>query len=78
MQDLQTGLTQATMNALSQSSANTNAASTLSRTISDPPTQADMQALADKIDEMILALRRSSGAAAVGDRLLFRVSDFFR
>jgi hypothetical protein len=58
MQDLQTGLTQATMNAISQSSANTNAISTLSRVISDPPTQADMQAFADKLDELILVMRR--------------------
>jgi hypothetical protein len=58
MQDLQTGLTQTMMNALAASSANTNAISTLSRIIGDPPTQADVQALADKIDEIILGARR--------------------
>jgi hypothetical protein len=58
MQDLNTALTQTLANALAQSSANTNAISTLSRIIGDPPTQADVQALADKIDELILAMRR--------------------
>jgi hypothetical protein len=58
MQDLNSGLTQATMNAISQSSANTNAVPTLSRNISDPPTQAEVQAIAEKLDQLILALRR--------------------
>jgi hypothetical protein len=58
MQDLNTALTQTMMNALSQSSANTNAISTLSRIFSDPPTQADMQALGDKLDQLILGMRR--------------------
>jgi hypothetical protein len=59
MQELDTRLTQTLANALAQSSANTNAISTLSRVIGDPPTQADIQAIADKLDELILAQRRS-------------------
>jgi hypothetical protein len=59
MQDLNNAVGQTLANALAQSSANTNAISTLSRIISDPPTQADMQAFADKLDELILAQRRS-------------------
>jgi hypothetical protein len=59
MQDLNIALAQTMMNALAQSSANTNAISTLSRVISDPPTQADMQAFADKLDEVILGMRRT-------------------
>jgi hypothetical protein len=39
-------------------SANSNAVATLGMTVSDPPTQGEVQALADKLDELILALRR--------------------
>ena len=39
-------------------SANTNAVSTLAMVVSDPPTRSEVQALADKVDELILALRR--------------------
>jgi hypothetical protein len=59
MQDLNTALMQTMANALAQSSANTNAISTLSRIFSDPPTPADLQTLADKIDELILGQRRT-------------------
>jgi hypothetical protein len=59
MQDLNNAVGQTLMNALAGSSANTNAISTLSRVISDPPTQADMQAFADKLDELILHMRRT-------------------
>jgi hypothetical protein len=59
MQELDNRLTQTLMNALAQSSANTNSISTLSRIFSDPPTPADLQAFADKIDELILAQRRA-------------------
>jgi hypothetical protein len=58
-QALDVAVMQTLANALVQSSANTNAISTLSRNISDPPTQSDLQAVADKIDELILALRRT-------------------
>ena len=44
--------------AINGTSSNTNAVSTLGMTVSDPPTQGEVQALADKIDELILALRR--------------------
>jgi hypothetical protein len=39
-------------------SANTNTIALLGLTVSDPPTQAEVQALANKLDELILALRR--------------------
>ncbi len=44
--------------AIATTSANTNAVGTLSLTVSDPPTQGEMQLLANKLDELILALRR--------------------
>ena len=40
------------------SSANTNAVPTLNMTVNDPPSAAEVQALANKIDELIMALRR--------------------
>ena len=39
-------------------SKNSNGVTTLGLVVSDPPTQAQMQSLADKVDELILALRR--------------------
>ena len=39
-------------------SANTNAVSQLGLTVSDPPTQSELQAVANKLDELIAALRR--------------------
>ena len=51
-------ITSATMGAAANSSANSNAVATLNLTVSDPPTQAEMQVLANKLDELILALRR--------------------
>jgi hypothetical protein len=39
-------------------SANTNAVSQLAYIPNDPPTAADWQALADKVNELIAALRR--------------------
>ncbi len=44
--------------ALSNSSANTNAVAVLNMAVASPPTQAQMQTLANKVDELILALRR--------------------
>lgn len=44
--------------AIAGTSANTNAVNTLNLTVSDPPTQAEVQAVADKVDELIAALRR--------------------
>jgi hypothetical protein len=44
--------------AIAGTSANSNGVATLGMTVSDPPTQAEMQTLADKVDELITALRR--------------------
>ena len=44
--------------AISGTSANSNAVTTLGLVVSNPPSQAEMQSLADKMDELILALRR--------------------
>ncbi len=38
--------------------ANANGVATLGLTVSNPPTQAEVQAIADKLDELINALRR--------------------
>ncbi len=43
---------------LPQTSSNSNIVASLNMTVSDPPTQAEMQALANKLDELISALRR--------------------
>ncbi len=53
------GVTMAQLDgAISGTSSNTNAVSTLGLVVSDPPTQAEVQSLANKVDELILALRR--------------------
>jgi hypothetical protein len=39
-------------------SNNSNAVGTLGMIVSDPPTQSEMQQIADKMDELINALRR--------------------
>jgi hypothetical protein len=57
--ELNDAMTAATMNALAQSSANTNAIPTLSMVVSDPPTQAEMQTIADRLDLMLLTMRRT-------------------
>jgi len=44
--------------AIATTSANSNAVDTLGMAVSDPPTQAEVQQIADKLDELILALRR--------------------
>jgi hypothetical protein len=44
--------------AIGGTSANTNAISQLGLTVSDPPKQAEMQTIANKLDELIAALRR--------------------
>ncbi|MCB1211666.1 MAG: hypothetical protein KDK97_20245 [Verrucomicrobiales bacterium] len=41
-----------------QTSNNTNAVSTLGTYVSDPPTQGEVQAIVDKLDELINALKR--------------------
>jgi hypothetical protein len=44
--------------AVAGSSANTNAVSTLGFTVSDPPTQSEVQQLLEKLNELINAARR--------------------
>ncbi len=44
--------------AISGTSSNSNGVSVLNMTVSDPPTQGEMQAIASKLDELIAALRR--------------------
>ena len=44
--------------AVAGTSSNSNAVVPLNLIVSDPPTQAEMQALADKVQELLLALRR--------------------
>jgi hypothetical protein len=44
--------------AIATTSTNSNVVTTLGMTVSDPPTQSEVQALADKLDELINALRR--------------------
>jgi hypothetical protein len=44
--------------AIDTTSSNSNGVATLGLTVSDPPTQAEMQQIADKLDELIQALRR--------------------
>ena len=44
--------------AVAGTSSNSNAVGTLGMVVSDPPTQAEMQTLLNKVDELILALRR--------------------
>ena len=44
--------------AISTTSANTNAVEQLGMTVSGPPTQSEMQTIANKLDELIAALRR--------------------
>jgi len=44
--------------AISGTSANSNGVSTLGMAVSDPPTQGEVQMVADKLDELINALRR--------------------
>jgi hypothetical protein len=44
--------------AINGTSSNSNAVTTLGLVVSDPPTQTEMQSLANKVDELLLALRR--------------------
>jgi hypothetical protein len=57
--DIQTRATQGDLaGQIGGTSANSNGVGTLGMAISDPPTQGEMQAIADKLDELINALRR--------------------
>jgi hypothetical protein len=44
--------------ALGGTSANSNGVAQLGLTVSDPPTQSELQTVANKLDELISALRR--------------------
>ena len=44
--------------AIATTSSNSNGVDTLGMAVSDPPTQSEMQQIADKLDELINALRR--------------------
>ena len=44
--------------AIADTSANSNVVALLNLTVSDPPSQAEVQSIADKLDELITALRR--------------------
>jgi hypothetical protein len=46
-------------NGLLTTGSNSNGVPTLSMAVNDPPTQAEVQTVADRVDELILALRRS-------------------
>ncbi len=50
--------TQQLASAIAGTSSNTNTVATLGTVVSDPPTQAEVQAVVSKLDELILALRR--------------------
>ncbi len=57
--DIQTRATSDDLAAqIAGTSANSNGAGSLGLAISDPPTQGEVQAIADKLDELINALRR--------------------
>lgn len=51
-------LTAAIDAAVAGSSANTNGVPTLNMTVNDPPSAAEVQAVASKLDDLIMALRR--------------------
>ena len=51
--------TQLRVPSLTTTSANSNGVATLGLSVSDPPTQSEVQQLADKVDELILALRQA-------------------
>ena len=52
-------VTQAALDsAMANTSANSNSVSTLGMVVTNPPTQSEVQTLADKLDELITALRR--------------------
>ena len=57
--DVQTRATQAQLaGEIGGTSANSNGVGTLGMVVSDPPTQSEVQAIADKLDELINARRR--------------------
>ncbi len=55
---LTTAINNALASAIAGTSSNSNAVATLEVTVSDPPTQAEVQTIVDKLNELINALRR--------------------
>jgi hypothetical protein len=53
-----TDLNNAVLNVLSQSSNISNSVLPLNMTVNDPPPQVEVQQIVNKVDELILALRR--------------------
>lgn len=58
LDDAVAGLSGAIADAVSGSSANSDGVGLVGLVVSDPPTQGELQAVADKLDELIEALRR--------------------
>ena len=57
--DTQTRASQTDVDAaIAGTSSNTNGVGTLGMVVSDPPTQGEVQTIADKLDELINGLRR--------------------
>lgn len=57
--DIQTRATNASLEgSINGTSSNSNSVATLGMVVSDPPTQGEVQTIADKLDELINALRR--------------------
>jgi hypothetical protein len=56
--DQKTTLTEVNSAITQQSSANSNGVFALGMNVSDPPTQSEVQEIADKIDELLAALKR--------------------
>ena len=58
LDDAVAGLSGGIADAVSGSSANSDGVALLGLVVSDPPTQGEVQAVVDKVDELIMALRR--------------------
>jgi len=58
LSQLATELATLSTSLLAQTSNNSNVVAELNLTVSNPPTQAEVQAVANKLDELIAALRR--------------------
>lgn len=57
--DIQTRATNASLEgSINGTSSNSNSVATLGMSISDPPAQSEVQAISDKLDELINSLRR--------------------
>ena len=56
--DLSNAVNQAMVNTLPQTSSNSNGVSNLNLTVSDPPTQSEVQAVVNAYNDLVNALRR--------------------